>query len=110
MFAGTDVMILKILSPKNLAKILVSFAQTTASFCKNVIITKLAKIAENFDHNIDPLNIVLTFLWRLSVVLAKLQMSFKIFLIHRFFFQASFLSASPVGRDLPCLLMDYRSR
>jgi hypothetical protein len=42
------------------------FAQTTASFCKNVIITlifekyanyfcrKLAKITEHCDHNIDP--------------------------------------------------------
>jgi hypothetical protein len=51
-------MILKIFSPKNLAKILAVFAQTTASFCKNLIITlafeknanffrrKLAKIAE----------------------------------------------------------------
>jgi hypothetical protein len=32
-------MILKIVSPKNLTKILDLFAQTTASFCKNVIIT-----------------------------------------------------------------------
>jgi hypothetical protein len=32
---GTDVMILKIFSPKNLANILVVFAQTTATFCKN---------------------------------------------------------------------------
>jgi hypothetical protein len=32
-------MILKIFSPKNLAKILALFAQTTASVCKNVIIT-----------------------------------------------------------------------
>jgi hypothetical protein len=58
-------MILRIFSPKNLAKILAFFAQTTASFCKNVIITlvfektpffrrKLAKIAENCDHSIDP--------------------------------------------------------
>jgi hypothetical protein len=63
--SGTDVMIFKIFSPKNLAKILAFFAQTTASFCKNVIITlvfektpffrrKLAKIAENCDHSIDP--------------------------------------------------------
>jgi hypothetical protein len=63
---GTDVMILKIFSPKNLAKILAFFAQTTASFCKNLIIIlvfeektqyfrrKLAKNAENCDHNIDP--------------------------------------------------------
>jgi hypothetical protein len=53
-------MILKIFLPKNLAKILVVFVQTTASFCKNFIITlvfekyavrkvmrnNLAKIAE----------------------------------------------------------------
>jgi hypothetical protein len=32
---GTDVMIFLIFSPKNLAKILAFFAQTTASFCKN---------------------------------------------------------------------------
>jgi hypothetical protein len=32
-------MILKIFSPKNLAKILAFFAQNTASFCKNFIIT-----------------------------------------------------------------------
>jgi hypothetical protein len=32
---GTAVMILKIFSPKNLAKKLAFFAQTTASFCKN---------------------------------------------------------------------------
>jgi hypothetical protein len=32
-------MILKIFSPKNLAKILAFFAQTTAIFCKNLIIT-----------------------------------------------------------------------
>jgi hypothetical protein len=31
-------MILKIFSPKNLAKILAFFDQTTASFCKNLII------------------------------------------------------------------------
>jgi hypothetical protein len=34
-FPGTDVMIFKIFSPKNLAKKLAVFAQTTASFCKN---------------------------------------------------------------------------
>jgi hypothetical protein len=39
---GTDVVILKLFSPKNLAKILAFFAQTTA------------KIAENCDHTIDP--------------------------------------------------------
>jgi hypothetical protein len=32
-------MILKIFSPKNLAKILAFFALTTASFCENLIIT-----------------------------------------------------------------------
>jgi hypothetical protein len=36
---GTDVMILKIYSPKHLAKILACFTQTTGSFCKNLIIT-----------------------------------------------------------------------
>jgi hypothetical protein len=58
-------MILKIFSPKNLAKILAFFAQTTASFYKKLIIKsvfeknanffrrKLAKIAENCGHNID---------------------------------------------------------
>jgi hypothetical protein len=51
---------------KNCRKNWSFFAQTTASFCKNMIITlvfeknanffrrKLAKIAENCDHNIDP--------------------------------------------------------
>jgi hypothetical protein len=55
-------MILKIFSPK----IGVFFAQTTASFCKNLIITlvfeknanffrrNLTKIAENCGHNIEP--------------------------------------------------------
>jgi hypothetical protein len=56
-------MILKIFSPKNLAKILAFFAQTTLIFCKNLIITLVfeqkrqffrRKIAENCDHNIDP--------------------------------------------------------
>jgi hypothetical protein len=32
---GTDVMILKIFSPKNLAKILAFLTQNKASFCKN---------------------------------------------------------------------------
>jgi hypothetical protein len=32
---GTDVMIFKIFSPKNLAKSFAFFAQTTVSFCKN---------------------------------------------------------------------------
>jgi hypothetical protein len=55
-------MIFKIFSPKNLAK---KLAQLLLVFEKNVIITlvfeknanfcrKLAKIAENCDHNIDP--------------------------------------------------------
>jgi hypothetical protein len=56
----------KIFSPKNLAKKLAFCAKTTASFCKDAIITmvfdkktqfclrKLAKIAENSDHKIDP--------------------------------------------------------
>jgi hypothetical protein len=59
-------MIFKIFSPKNLAKILAFFAKTTVTISKNLIITldfweerqffrrKLAKIAENCDHNIDP--------------------------------------------------------
>jgi hypothetical protein len=52
-------MILKLFSPKNLAKILAFFAQTTAVFCKNCdhnigFRRKLAKNAENCDHNIDP--------------------------------------------------------
>jgi hypothetical protein len=33
--SGTDVMILKIFSPKNLAKNFAFFAPTTVSFCKN---------------------------------------------------------------------------
>jgi hypothetical protein len=57
---GTDVMIFKIFSPKNLAKKFAFFAQTTVSFCKNCyhdisfgekrqfFRRKLAKIAENF--------------------------------------------------------------
>jgi hypothetical protein len=59
-------MILKIFLPKNLAKILAFFVQTTALFTKIssqhwVLIKKrqffrrkFAKIAENCDHNIDP--------------------------------------------------------
>jgi hypothetical protein len=41
-------MILKIFSPKNLAKILAFFAQTTASFCKNMIITLFFEKNSNF--------------------------------------------------------------
>jgi hypothetical protein len=44
----TDVMILKIFSPKNLAKILAFFAQTTASFCKNLILTLVFEKNANF--------------------------------------------------------------
>jgi hypothetical protein len=57
-------MLLKIFLPKKMAKN-GFFAQTAASFCKILTITlifeksqyfrlKLAKIAENCDHNIDP--------------------------------------------------------
>jgi hypothetical protein len=41
-------MILNIFSPKNLAKILAFFAQTTASFCKNMIVTLLVEKNANF--------------------------------------------------------------
>jgi hypothetical protein len=41
-------MILKIFSPKNLAKILAFFAQTTASSCKNLIITLAFEKNANF--------------------------------------------------------------
>jgi hypothetical protein len=60
-------MLLKIFSPKNLAKILAFLAQTTARFAKkndhnivffvknsNFFRRKLAKITENCGHNIDP--------------------------------------------------------
>jgi hypothetical protein len=62
--AGTDVMIFKIFSPKNLAKKLAFLTQNKDKLCKILIITlvfeksanfvKLSKIAENCDHNIDP--------------------------------------------------------
>jgi hypothetical protein len=64
--SGTDIIILKYFRQKKLAKILEFFAQTTATFSKILIMTlvsekndnlfrrKLAKIAENCDHNIDP--------------------------------------------------------
>jgi hypothetical protein len=45
---GTIVMIFKIFSPKNLAKILAFYAQTTASFCKNLIITLVFEKNANF--------------------------------------------------------------
>jgi hypothetical protein len=62
--SGTDVMTLKKISPKNMAKILACCVLITASFCKNLITVlvfekttifcrKLAIIAENCDHNID---------------------------------------------------------
>jgi hypothetical protein len=41
-------MIFKIFSPKNLAKILAFLAQTTASFCENVIITMAFEKNANF--------------------------------------------------------------
>jgi hypothetical protein len=41
-------MIFKIFSQKNLAKILAFFAQATASFCKNVIITLVFEKNANF--------------------------------------------------------------
>jgi hypothetical protein len=51
-FSGTDDMIFKIFSPKNLAKILAFFAHITASFCKNVIITLVfEKNGNSFDKN-----------------------------------------------------------
>jgi hypothetical protein len=62
----TDVMILKIFSPKISAKKLAFLTQNKAKLCKSLIITlvfeknanffrqKLSKIAENCDHNIDP--------------------------------------------------------
>jgi hypothetical protein len=65
-YTGPMLWFLKIFSPKHLAKILAFFAQTTASCCKNLIITsvfekndifcwKLAKMAENCHNNIYPL-------------------------------------------------------
>jgi hypothetical protein len=46
---GADVVFLKIFSPKNLAKILAFFAQTTASFCKKIgIITLVFEKNANF--------------------------------------------------------------
>jgi hypothetical protein len=48
MRSGTDVMILKIFWPKNLAKNLAFFAQTTLCFCKNLIITLVFEKNANF--------------------------------------------------------------
>jgi hypothetical protein len=45
-------MILKIFSPKNFAKILAFWAQTTASFCKNVIMTLVFAKNANFSPKI----------------------------------------------------------
>jgi hypothetical protein len=50
--SGTDVMIFKIFSPKNLAKILAFFAQPTASFPKNVIITLVFEKTPIFSQKI----------------------------------------------------------
>jgi hypothetical protein len=58
-------MILKIFSPKILAKKMAFFTQNEAKLCKNFILTlvfeknanfspNIAKIAENCGHNIDP--------------------------------------------------------
>jgi hypothetical protein len=41
-------MILKILSPKNLAKIFAFLAQTTDSFCENLVITLVFEKNANF--------------------------------------------------------------
>jgi hypothetical protein len=54
--AGTDVMILKIFSPKNLAKNWRFFAQTNASFCKNLIMALIFEknayiFAENWQNS-----------------------------------------------------------
>jgi hypothetical protein len=46
--SGTDVMIFKIFSPKNLAKILAFLTQNKASFCKNWIITLVFEKNANF--------------------------------------------------------------
>jgi hypothetical protein len=64
---ATAVIILKVFSPKSLANVLAFLAQTTASFFSRKIdhnngfwekrhffLRKLANIAENCDHNIDP--------------------------------------------------------
>jgi hypothetical protein len=62
---GTDVIIFKYIFAKKIAKLLACFAQTTASFGKNLINhgflrktpffrQKWAKIVENCNHNIDP--------------------------------------------------------
>jgi hypothetical protein len=60
---GTNVMIFKIFLYKKIAKKLAFFTQNKAKICEFLIIIlrktpifcrKLAKIAENCDHNIDP--------------------------------------------------------
>jgi hypothetical protein len=45
---GTDVIIFKMFSPKNLAKILAFFAHTIASFFENLIITLVFEKNANF--------------------------------------------------------------
>jgi hypothetical protein len=67
LYSGTDDMIFKIFSPKNFAKIMTILFKLLLVFCKNCdhdivfflekrqfFRRKLAKIAENCDHNIDP--------------------------------------------------------
>jgi hypothetical protein len=58
LFLGTDVMTLKIFSPKYLAKILAFFTQLTASFITLVFEIFFRRIigknAENCVHNIGP--------------------------------------------------------
>jgi hypothetical protein len=49
-------MILKIFSLKNLAKILAFFAQTTASFCKTLIITLVFEKNAIFSPNIGKIS------------------------------------------------------
>jgi Ni,Fe-hydrogenase III small subunit len=65
---GTDVMILKIFSPKTSVKKLAFLTPNKAKLCKILIVTlifekknrrKLSKIAENCDHNIDPWTAIL---------------------------------------------------
>jgi hypothetical protein len=85
--SGTEITILKIFLPKNLAKILAFFAQTTASFCKILIIAlvneknakfspKMAQIAENCDHDIDPWTKLTIFQDKLGRLLLKYFFAF----------------------------------
>jgi hypothetical protein len=80
-------MLLKIFSPKKLAKKVAFLPQTKAKLCKILIITllfekkrqlfrrKLSKIAENCDHNIDPLFAVLRPFESNSVAVEAFEMS-----------------------------------